>query len=87
MLIVSRVLPLESGGTLQPGFAQKEKRVSGGLVWPDANGDGGAPISVPADLATFDSVILTDEPPTGSEAPTTPPVFEAPIRAAYAAWL
>ena len=64
----------------------REKRISGGLVWPDANGDGGGPISVPADLDTFDSIILTDEPPTGSEAPTAAALFEAPIKAAQAAW-
>ncbi len=82
VLTVRRVSPRASGRALQLWFAQGEKRISGGLVWPDANGDGVGPISVPADLDTFDSVILTDEPPSGSETPTSAPLFEAPIKAA-----
>jgi len=84
VLTVRRALPWASGRALQLWFAQGEKRISGGLVWPDANGDGGGPISVPAELDTFDSVILTDEPPTGSQTPTTTPVFDAPI--GHKAW-
>jgi hypothetical protein len=86
LLTVRRVSPRASGRALQLWFARGEKRVSGGLVWPDANGDGGGPISVPSDVDTFDFAILTDEPPAGSEAPTTSPVFDAPIKAANAAW-
>ena len=86
VLTVRRASPRASGRALQLWFAQGEKRISAGLVWPDANGDGGGPISVPANLDSFDFVILTDEPPTGSETPTTTPVFEAPIKSAHPAW-
>ena len=48
------------------------------------HGDGGGLISIPADVNACDFVILTDEPPMGSEAPTTMPVFDAPI--GHTAW-
>src|SRR5216684_5260896 len=35
VLIVSHVLPLASGRALEVWFARGEKRVRGGLVWPD----------------------------------------------------
>jgi len=84
VLTVRRASPRGPGRALQLWFARGEKQVSGGMVWPDAHGDGGGLISVPADVNAFDFVILTDEPPTGSDAPTTTPVFDAAI--GYAAW-
>ena len=84
VLTVRRVSPRASVRALQLWFARGEELVSGGMVWPDAHGDGGGLISVPADVNAFDFVILTDEPPTGSDAPTTTPVFDAAIGSA--AW-
>ncbi len=84
VLTVRRASPRAPGRALQLWFARGEELVSGGMVWPDAHGDGGGLISVPADVNAFDFVILTDEPPTGSDAPTTTPVFDAPI--GPAAW-
>ena len=84
VLTVKGVLPRAPGRALQLWFARGEELVSGGMVWPDAHGDGGGLISVPADVNAFDFVILTDEPPMGSEAPTTMPVFDAPI--GHTAW-
>ncbi len=84
VLTVRRASPRAPGRALQLWFARGEKLVSGGMVWPDAHGDGGGLISVPADVNAFDFVILTDEPPTGSEVPTTTPVFDAPI--GHTAW-
>jgi len=86
VLTVRRASPRAPGRALQLWFARGEKRISGGLVWPDANGDGGGPISVPANLDSFDFLVLTDEPPAGSEAPTTAPVFDAPIKPPDTAW-
>ncbi len=86
VLTVKGVSPRAPGQALQLWFARGEKLVSGGMVWPDANGDGGGLISVPADVNAFDFVILTDEPPTGSQAPTAAALFEAPIKATHGVW-
>ena len=86
VLTVRRASPRAPGRALQLWFARGETRISGGLVWPDANGDGGGPISVPANLDSFDFVILTEESPTDSEAPTAAALFEAPIKGAHAVW-
>jgi hypothetical protein len=66
------------------GLRRSKDKVSGGLVWPDGNGNAAGPISVPTDLEVFNAVSLTDEPPMGSEAPTTAALFDVPLDAAHA---
>ena len=56
------------------------ERVSGGLLWPDPNGNGYTLIQVPTDLQSFDSIGLTDEPGSGSVWPTTPRVVGTPLK-------
>jgi Anti-sigma-K factor rskA len=81
-LLTVRRVSWAYGRALQLWFGRGDQWVSGGLVWPDGSGNGAGPISVPADLDTFNFVSVTGEPPTGSEAPTTAPLFDSPLNAA-----
>jgi len=47
------------------------------VLW-STRGDGSAEVAVPGSLDDVEAVLVTDEPPGGSEAPTKPPVITAP---------
>ena len=51
------------------------ERLSGGMLWPDHEGNGYALIAVPADLESFTSLGLTEEPAAGSAWPTSPRIL------------
>jgi anti-sigma-K factor RskA len=48
------------------------------VLW-STRGDGSAEVAVPGSLDGVEAVLVTDEPPGGSEAPTKPPVIAAEI--------
>ena len=81
MLMCHDLPPIEQGHAYQVWFVRGNDRVSGGMLWPDRSGDGYTIIRVPADLQSFESIGLTDEPgPNGSAWPTTARVIGAPLR-------
>jgi|SRR5579864_7676652 len=81
MLMCHDLPPVEQGHAYQVWFVRGNDRISAGMLWPDRSGDGYTMIQVPADLQSFDSIGLTDEPgPTGSPWPTTARVMGAPLR-------
>lgn len=79
MLTCHNMPPLEQGHAYQVWFVRGTERLSAGLLWPDHDGNGYTLINVPADLQSFDSIGLTDEPGTGSAWPTTPRVIGTPL--------
>jgi hypothetical protein len=80
MLMCHDLPPIEQGHAYQVWFVRGNDRISGGMLWPDRRGDGYTIIQVPADLQSFDSIGLTDEPGSGSAWPTTPRVVGTPLR-------
>ena len=83
MLMCRHMPPVAPGHVWQLWFVRGTERVSGGLLWPDGEGNGDAVIRVPSDLQSFDSVGLTEEPDNrgrGSDAPTSPRVMGSPLR-------
>lgn len=80
MLMCHNMPPLEQGHAYQVWFVRGSERVSGGLLWPDRDGNGYTLIQVPTDLQSFESLGVTDEPGTGSRWPTTPRVIGAPLK-------
>jgi hypothetical protein len=82
MLMCHDLPPVEQGHAYQVWFVRGNDRVSGGMLWPDRSGDGYTIIQLPADVQSFDSIGLTDEPGYGSAWPTTPRVIGAPINEA-----
>jgi hypothetical protein len=80
MLMCHDLPPVEQGHAYQVWFVRGNDRVSGGMLWPDHSGDGYTIIQLPADVQSFDSIGLTDEPGNGSAWPTTPRVMGAPIK-------
>ncbi len=82
MLMCHDLPPVEQGHAYQVWFVRGNDRVSGGMLWPDRSGDGYTIIQLPADVQSFDSIGLTDEPGNGSAWPTTPRVLGAPIHEA-----
>jgi anti-sigma-K factor RskA len=79
MLMCHGLPPVEQGHAYQVWFVRGNERVSAGMLWPDMSGDGYTLIQVPADLQSFDSIGLTDEPGSGSAWPTTPRVMGTPL--------
>jgi hypothetical protein len=79
MLMCHDLPPVEQGHAYQVWFVRGNDRVSAGMLWPDRSGDGYTMIQVPADVQSFDSIGLTDEPGNGSAWPTTPRVLGAAI--------
>jgi len=79
MVMCHDMPPIAQGHAYQVWFVRGNERVSGGLIWPDKQGNGYTLIQVPTDLQTFDSVGVTDEPGTGSAWPTTPRVIGTPL--------
>ena len=80
MVMCHNLPPIEQGHAYQIWFVRGTERVSGGLLWPDRDGNGYTLIQVPTDLQSFDSIGLTDEPGSGSAWPTTPRVVGGPIK-------
>jgi hypothetical protein len=79
MLMCHDLPPVEQGHAYQVWFVRGNDRISAGMLWPDRSGDGYTMIQVPADVQSFDSIGLTDEPGNGSAWPTTPRVIGAAI--------
>jgi Anti-sigma-K factor rskA len=79
MVMCHDMPPVEQGHAYQVWFIRGNEKVSGGLIWPDHDGNGYTLIQVPTDLQSFDSVGVTDEPGTGSAWPTTPRVIGTPL--------
>lgn len=80
MVMCHNLPPIEQGHAYQVWFVRGTERVSGGLLWPDPNGNGYTLIQVPTDLQSFESIGLTDEPGSGSSWPTTPRVVGSPLK-------
>jgi hypothetical protein len=80
MVMCHDMPPIPQGHAYQLWFVRGNEKVSGGLIWPDHDGNGYTLIQVPTDLQSFDSVGVTDEPGTGSAWPTTPRVIGTPLR-------
>jgi Anti-sigma-K factor rskA len=80
MVMCHNLPPIEQGHAYQVWFVRGSERVSGGMLWPDPNGNGYTLIQVPADLQSFESIGLTDEPGSGSAWPTTPRVVGGPLK-------
>ena len=80
MLMCHDLPPLQQGHAYQVWFIRGNDRVSGGMLWPDLRGDGYTMIQVPADVQSYDSIGLTDEPGSGSAWPTTPRVIGTPLK-------
>jgi anti-sigma-K factor RskA len=80
-MVMCRNLPrVERGRGYQVWFVRGNERVSGGMLRPDPNGNGYTLIQLPADLESFDSIGLTEEPGGGSPMPTTPRVIGTPLK-------
>jgi len=79
MVMCHDMPPIAQGHAYQVWFVRGNEKVSGGLIWPDHQGNGYTLIQVPTDLQSFDSVGVTDEPGTGSAWPTTPRVIGTPL--------
>ena len=79
MVMCHNMPPIEQGHAYQVWFVRGNEKVSGGLIWPDHDGNGYTLIQVPTDLQSFDSVGVTDEPGNGSAWPTTPRVIGTPL--------
>jgi Anti-sigma-K factor rskA len=75
MLMVHDLPPPPPGYGWQLWFVRGSERMSGGMLWTDANGTGYALIRCPKDLQTYDSLGLTQEPSTGSAWPTSPRIL------------
>ena len=80
MVMCHNLPPIEQGHAYQVWFVRGTERVSGGMLWPDRNGNGYTLIQVPTDLQSFESIGLTDEPGSGSSWPTTPRVVGSPLK-------
>jgi anti-sigma-K factor RskA len=80
MLMCHDLPPVQQGHAYQVWFIRGNDRVSGGMLWPDPRGDGYTMIQVPADVQSYDSIGLTDEPGSGSAWPTTPRVIGTPLK-------
>ena len=80
MVMCRNLPPIEQGHAYQVWFVRGTERVSGGLLWPDHDGNGYTLIQVPSDLQSFESIGLTDEPGSGSLWPTTPRVVGSPLK-------
>jgi hypothetical protein len=74
MVMCHNLPPVEPGHAYQVWFVRGTERVSGGMLWPDRNGNGYTLIEVPTDLQSFEWIGLTDEPGSGSLWPTSPRV-------------
>jgi hypothetical protein len=81
MVMCHNMPPLEAGHAYQVWFVRGNERISGGMLWPDRDGNGYTMIRVPNDVQSFDSIGLTDEPGSGSAWPTTPRVIGTPLKA------
>jgi hypothetical protein len=80
MVMCHNLPPVEPGHAYQVWFVRGTERVSGGMLWPDHNGNGYTLIEVPTDLQSFEWIGLTDEPGSGSLWPTTPRVVGSPLK-------
>lgn len=74
-LIVHDLPPLAPDRAYQVWFVSESGRESGGLVRPDASGEGYFFVRVPSDLTGIQTIGLTEEPATGSPGPTGPRVL------------
>ncbi len=74
-LLVSNNLPaLASNRAYQLWFIRDNQPVSGGVFRVDEEGQGTFIFEIPAPLNEYDALGISDEPMTGSEAPSTNPV-------------
>jgi Anti-sigma-K factor rskA len=80
MLMCHYLPPIAQGHAYQVWFVRGNERLSAGMLWPDATGNGYTVIQVPKDVQSFDSIGLTDEPGSGSAWPTTPRVIGGPVK-------
>jgi Anti-sigma-K factor rskA len=71
MLTARGLPPVEPGHAWQLWFVRGNERVSGGVVWPDRSGNCYSMISVPADVGSFETMGMTEEPGQGSAWPTS----------------
>ncbi|GIK62352.1 MAG: anti-sigma factor [Chloroflexota bacterium] len=74
-LLVSNNLPaLASDRAYQLWFIRDNQPISGGVFRVDEEGQGTFIFEIPAPLNEYDALGISDEPMTGSEAPSTNPV-------------
>jgi hypothetical protein len=72
MLSVHELPPLQPGRAWQVWFTCGTERVSGGMVWPDREGNAYTLIALPQNFESCESMNLTEEPWSGSKWPTSP---------------
>jgi anti-sigma-K factor RskA len=78
--LVARNMPAPPSGRIyqvwlkRPGMDPQPTSV----LW-SVRGDGSADVAVPGSLDGVEAVLVTDEPPGGSDAPTRDPVISAPL--------
>ncbi len=79
MVMLHDLPPAPPGRGWQLWFVRGSQRVSGGMLRADETGSGYTLVQVPADLKSFDSIGITEEPASGSPAPTTPRIVGTQI--------
>jgi hypothetical protein len=77
MLVARRMPPPPSGRIYQVWLKRPGKDPEPTSVLWSTRGDGSAEVAVPGSLEGVEAVLVTDEPPGGSEAPTKAPVITA----------
>jgi hypothetical protein len=77
MLVARNMPPPPSGRIYQVWLKRPGKDPEPTSVLWSTRGDGSAEVAVPGSLEGVEAVLVTDEPPGGSEAPTKPAVITA----------
>ncbi len=76
--LVARNLPAPPSGRIYQVWLKRPGRdpEPTSVLW-STRGDGSAEVAVPGSLEGVEAVLVTDEPPGGSETPSKPPVITA----------
>ena len=78
--LVARGMPAPPSGRIYQVWLKRPGRdpEPTSVLW-SVRGDGSADVAVPGSLDGVEAVLVTDEPPGGSDAPTRMPVISAPL--------
>jgi hypothetical protein len=78
--LVARDMPAPPSGRIYQVWIKRPGRdpQPTSVLW-SVRGDGSADVAVPGSLDGVEAVLVTDEPPGGSDAPTRMPVISAPL--------
>lgn len=75
MVMVHNLPPITSERAWQLWFLRGAQYMSGGMVRTDPSGNGYSMIRVPTDVESYDAIGVSEEPVSGSDAPTSPHVL------------